>query len=52
MQGYVARHVANTAVDFRGRENYVTEGFFRVIAPLYTVAAAPPPPPAPLVRKY
>ena len=52
VQGYVARHVATTAVDFRGRENYVTEGFFRVIAPLYTVAAAPPPPPAPLVRKY
>ncbi|MDR7038422.1 hypothetical protein J2X36_003186 [Methylobacterium sp. BE186] len=47
VQGYAARHIVNRVA---GAE--ATEGWFRVIAPLYTVAAAPAPAPAPLIRKY
>ena len=56
VQAYVARDVVTTNryITPAGflRDNYRTEGFFRVIAPLYTVAAAPPPEPAPIIRKY
>ncbi|TXM53720.1 transporter, partial [Methylobacterium sp. WL103] len=37
--------------DGRTRDNYSTDGFIRLIAPLYSVAA-PAPAPTPLVRKY
>ncbi|CAO4183348.1 Transporter [Methylorubrum aminovorans] len=48
VQAYVARDVVTTGP--RGVES--TDGFFRIVAPLYTPAAAPAPMPAPLVRKY
>jgi len=55
VQAYVARDVVSSATYTtafgRVRENDRTEGWFRVIAPLYTVAAAPPPP-EPIIRKY
>ncbi len=56
-QLYVARDVATGAryTDALGRtrDNYSTDGWFRIIAPLYTAAApAAPIAPAPLVRKY
>ncbi|MGU3539618.1 transporter [Methylobacterium sp. A54F] len=55
-QIYVARDVVTGAryTDALGRtrDNYSTDGWFRIIAPLYTVAAAPAPVPAPLMRKY
>ncbi|GJD53179.1 hypothetical protein OPKNFCMD_5950 [Methylobacterium crusticola] len=51
-QVYVARDVATTALDANGRKNYQTDGWFRLVAPLYTVAAAAPPPSAPIIRKY
>ncbi|AWN38185.1 transporter [Methylobacterium radiodurans] len=56
-QLYVARDVATGAryLDALGRtrDNYSTDGWFRIIAPLYTAAApAAPIAPAPLVRKY
>ncbi|MFE1601028.1 transporter [Methylobacterium sp. ID0610] len=56
VQAYVARDVVNS-VNYvtpagRVRENDRTEGWFRVVAPLYTVAAAPAPEPAPIIRKY
>ncbi|WP_375464934.1 transporter [uncultured Methylobacterium sp.] len=51
----VARDVASRATYVtaggRVRENDSTDGFFRIVAPLYAAAAAAPPP-APLVRKY
>ncbi|MDF9863783.1 hypothetical protein M2437_002765 [Methylorubrum pseudosasae] len=47
VQAYVARDVVTTA---GVRES--TDGWFRIVAPLYTPAAAPAPAPAPLVRKY
>ncbi|ACL57177.1 transporter [Methylobacterium nodulans] len=61
VQAYVARDVATSArqtINIGGvpvvtnRADYRTEGWFRVIAPLYTVAAAPAPEPAPIIRKY
>jgi hypothetical protein len=59
VQAWVARDVATSARQISpvtglatNREAYSTEGWFRVIAPLYTVAAAPEPAPVPLVRKY
>ncbi|WP_336488923.1 transporter [Methylobacterium nigriterrae] len=59
VQAWVARDVVSSVRQvspFTGlptnRTAYQTEGWFRIIAPLYTVAAAPPPPPAPLIRKY
>ena len=48
VQAYVARDVVATGP--RGVES--TDGWFRIIAPLYTPAAAVAPMPAPLVRKY
>ncbi|MBA9070063.1 hypothetical protein FHR71_003827 [Methylobacterium sp. RAS18] len=45
-QAYVARTVARSSDSFDS-----TEGWFRIVAPLYTPAAAAPAP-APLVRKY
>jgi hypothetical protein len=55
-QFYIARDVATgatyTTAFGRTRDNYSTDGWFRIIAPLYTVAAAPAPVPAPLIRKY
>ncbi|MDR7035843.1 hypothetical protein J2X36_000579 [Methylobacterium sp. BE186] len=51
-QAWVARDVATRALDTRGRDAYSTEGWVRVIAPLYTVAAVAEPAPSPLVRKY
>ena len=51
-QAYVATDVVNRARDFRGREVQKTEGWFRVIVPLYTPAVAAAPAPAPLMRKY
>jgi hypothetical protein len=60
VQAYVARDVVTTnrQTDIIGgvpvasnREAYSTDGWFRIIAPLYTPAAAAPAP-APLVRKY
>ena len=47
VQAYVARDVVTSA---GVRES--TDGWFRIVAPLYTPAAAPAPAPAPLVRKY
>ena len=51
----VARDVVTSATyatfDNRTRDNYSTDGFIRLIAPLYSVAA-PAPAPTPLVRKY
>ncbi|RVU14184.1 transporter [Methylobacterium oryzihabitans] len=58
VQAYVARDVVTTARQVdpvfgpTRREAYSTEGWFRVVAPLYTVAAAPPPEPVAIVRKY
>lgn len=53
-QAYVARDVVTTSrfVDVfgRSRENYNTEGWFRIIAPLYSPTPAPAP--VPIVRKY
>ena len=46
-QAYVARTVARTADSFDS-----TEGWFRIIAPLYTPPAPVAVAPAPLVRKY
>ncbi|GBU18881.1 MULTISPECIES: transporter [Methylobacterium] len=60
VQAWIARDVVTTARQtvlvaglpvVTNREAYSTEGWFRVVAPLYTPAAAAPPP-APLVRKY
>ena len=48
VQAYVARDVVATGP--RGVES--TDGWFRIIAPLYTPTAAAAPMPAPLVRKY
>ena len=48
-QAYVARYVAADSRLQRNADD-VTEGWFRLIVPLYSPAA--PPPPAPLVRKY
>lgn len=50
-QTWIARDVVTRAVDIRGRDAYSTEGWVRIIAPLYTVASAAPAP-APLMRKY
>ena len=54
-QVYVARDVVTGATYTnalgRVRDNYSTDGWFRIIAPLYT-AAAPAPVPSPLIRKY
>ena len=47
-QAYVARYVAADTRLVRNADD-VTEGWFRLIVPLYSPAA---PPPAPLVRKY
>lgn len=47
VQAYVARDVVTSA----GLPES-TDGWFRIIAPLYTPAAAVAPAPAPLVRKY
>ena len=47
VQAYVARDVV-TSVGVRES----TDGWFRIIAPLYTPTAAVAPAPAPLVRKY
>ncbi|KMO30782.1 transporter [Methylobacterium aquaticum] len=59
VQAWVARDVATSARQISpitglatDRRAYSTEGWFRVVAPLYTVAAAPEPAPVPLVRKY
>ncbi|MBK3399119.1 MULTISPECIES: transporter [Methylobacterium] len=59
VQAWVARDVATSARQISpvtglatNREAYSTEGWFRVVAPLYTVAAAPEPAPVPLIRKY
>ena len=47
VQAYVARDVVTTAGVPES-----TDGWFRIIAPLYTPAAPVAPAPAPLVRKY
>jgi hypothetical protein len=56
VQAYVARDVVTGATFTnalgRTRDNYSTDGWVRLIVPLYTAAAAPAPVPAPLVRKY
>lgn len=49
-QAYVARDVVSSARDALGREIDNTEGWFRLIVPLYTPASASVP--APIVRKY
>ncbi|MEH3144201.1 MAG: transporter [Methylobacterium frigidaeris] len=58
VQAWIARDVVTTARQIdpvsgpTRREAYSTEGWFRVVAPLYTVAAAPAPEPVPVVRRY
>ncbi|UMY16551.1 transporter [Methylobacterium organophilum] len=47
VQAYVARDVVTSA-----GVSESTDGWFRIIAPLYTPAPAAAPAPAPLVRKY
>ena len=51
-QAYVARDVVTRAVDVRGRDAYSTEGWFRVIVPLYSPTPVAAAAPAPLMRKY